>query len=315
MPDLQDNLTEVLADHTAGDPMREEVLWTNLSQEQIAQALAARGTPVSTATVKTLLDELGFSRRTAQKRQTMGESPERNAQFERIAALKGEYGASGDPVISMDTKKKELLGNFHRPGRGYTNGLIETFDHDFPSHAEGKVVPHGLYDLKRNVGHITLGLSHDTSEFACESFWTWWRDYARKVYRRARRILLLCDCGGSNNARHHVFKEDLYRLAGRIGLPIRVAHYPPHCSKYNPIEHRLFPHVTRACQGVIFHTLDIVKRFIRRTKTQTGLRTTLNVLPKLYQTKRQASEQFLENYPVFFDDDLPQWNYVVEPSL
>lgn len=314
MPDLTDHLTEVLCDHTAGDPLREDVIWTYLSQQEIADELHERGTPVSTTTIRGLLGELGFSRRQAQKRQTMGHAPERNAQFERIAELKREYLASHDPVISMDTKKKELLGNFHRPGRGYTNGVIETFDHDFPSHANGKVTPHGLYDLGRNVGHITLGLSHDTSEFACASFWTWWRDYGRKVYTRARRILLLCDCGGSNNARHHIFKEDLYRLAGRIGLPIRVAHYPPYCSKYNPIEHRLFPHVTRACQGVIFRTLDIVKQFIRRTKTQTGLRVTLNVLPKHYPTKRKATEQFLADYPVHFDESLSEWNYVVKPS-
>jgi hypothetical protein len=314
MSDLAENLVEILGDHTAGDPMREDVIWTYLSGREIAEQLAAYGTPVSTKVVGELLGELGFSRRQAQKRRTMGRDPRRNEQFERIATLKWDHFASGDPVISMDTKKKELVGNFHRPGRGYTNGLVETFDHDFPSHAQGKVIPHGLYDLGRNVGHITLGLSHDTSEFACASFWTWWRDYARQVYGRAKRILLLCDCGGSNNARHHIFKEDLHRLAGRIGLPIRVAHYPPYCSKYNPIEHRLFPHVTRACQGVIFHTLDIVKRFIRRTKTQTGLRVTLNVLPQPYETQRKASDQFLQDYPILHDDYLPEWNYVAKPA-
>jgi hypothetical protein len=313
MPQLEDHLVEVLCDHTAGDPMREDVVWTYLTQQQIADELAVCGTPVSTATVKGLLGELGFSRRKAQKRQAMGQDPQRDEQFERIAHLKDEYLGSGDPVISMDSKKKELVGNFFRPGSGYGNAVVETFDHDFPSLADGRVIPHGLYDLRRNVGHITLGLSHDTSEFACESFWRWWLDYGRRVYAGARRILLLCDGGGSNNCRHHIFKEDLYRLAGRIGLPIRLAHYPPYCSKYNPIEHRLFPHVTRACQGVIFRTLEVVKKFIRRTRTKTGLRVTLNVLPKFYPTKRKASDQFLEDYPILFDEHLPDWNYVVEP--
>jgi len=163
------------------------------------------------------------------------------------------------------------------------------------------------------VGHITLGLHHDTSEFACESLWVWWRDFGRKIYRDADSLLILCDGGGSNSSRHHIFKEDLQRLVNKMDLPIRIAHYPPHCSKYNPIEHRLFPHVTRACQGVIFHTLDIVKRCIRRTSTRPGLRVTLKVLDKLYELGRKATDRFLESYPIEFDDYLPQWNYVVNP--
>ena len=214
----------------------------------------------------------------------------------------------------MDTKKKELLGNFFRPGWVYTNKVQMTWDHDFRSHATGLVIPHGLYDLKRNVGHITLGLDHDTSEFACESLWVWWRDFGRKAYRNADSLLVLCDGGGSNSSRHHIFKEDLKRLVNKMDLPIRIAHYPPHCSKYNPIEHRLFPHVTRACQGVIFHTLDIVKRCIRRTSTRTGLRVTLKVLDKLYELGRKATDRFLESYPIDFDDYLPQWNYMVNPG-
>jgi hypothetical protein len=314
MPELIDNLARVLCDHTAGDPMQDDVTWTYLTQREIADELTRLGTPVSPSTVQVLLDECEFSKRKAQRRRSMGRSAFRNEQFERIAELKAEYLASENPILSMDTKKKELLGNFFRAGAGYTNNVVTTWDHDFKSHAKGLVIPHGLYDLKRNVGHISLGISHDTSEFACDSLWGWWRDFGRKAYPNADSLLVLCDGGGSNSSRHHIFKEDLQRLVNKMGLPIRVAHYPPYCSKYNPIEHRLFPHITRACQGVIFHTLDIVKRFIRRTTTRTGLRVTLKVLDKLYELKRKATDRFMETYPVHFADYLPDWNYVIKPE-
>jgi hypothetical protein len=312
MPELEDNFVEVMGDQTAGDPMS-NVIWTDRTQQEIAYELSDLATPVSTEVVRQLLDDFDFSKRKAQKSVTMGVYPYRNEQFEYLAELKDEYLQAGEPVISMDTKKKKMLGNFFRAGHLYANDVLRTLDHDFASHAGGKVIPHGLYDLRRNVGHVTLGLSHDTSEFACDSFAGWWRQYGRRAYPHASKILLLCDCGGSNNYRHHIFKEDLQRLVNRIGIPIRIAHYPPYCSKYNPIEHRLFPHITRACQGIVFHTLEIVKRFIRKTCTRTGLRVTLNVLAKEYQTKRKASWEFLEAYPILFDEYLSDLNYTAVP--
>ncbi len=293
--------------------MRDDVVWTYLTQQEIADELADLGTPVSTPTVQGLLDLFEFVKRKAQKTLSMGQCPDRNEQFEYIAKLKGEYLESDNPIISMDTKKKESLGNFFRQGWLYSTGVIQTYDHDFNSMSSGLVIPHGLYDLKRNVGHLTLGLSHDTSEFACDSFYSWWRRHGQTAYPHSSSILLLCDCGGSNNYRHNIFKEDLLRLVNKIDIPIRVAHYPPYCSKYNPIEHRLFPHVTCACQGIVFHTLDIVERFIRRTSTSTGLKVTLNVLKKVYQKQRKATDRFLDSFPIKLDDVLPQLNYIVEP--
>lgn len=314
MPDLEDNLIEVVRDHTAGDPMRADVTWTYLSSTEIAGQLERLGTPVSPDTVRSLLEERGFHKRQAEKTKAMGEVPCRNEQFENIARLKQQYLHSPNPIISMDTKKKELLGEFFRAGRAYSNGPNAVFDHDFPSYAEGKIIPHGLYDLKRNVGHLTLGTSHDTSQFACDSFFLWWRRHGRRTWARARSILLLCDAGGSNNCRHYIFKEDLQRLVNRIGIPIRVAHYPPHCSKYNPIDHRLFPHITRAWSGVVFRTLDIVTKCLRRVWTSTGLAVTYAVLDKVYKLKRQASERFLESFPIEFHEPLPDWNYTIVPS-
>jgi hypothetical protein len=311
---LEENLRQVVADHTAGDPMQEDVVWTYLSSTEIAQRLERLNTPICSDTVRSLLEELGFHKRQAEKTKTMGDNPFRNEQFENIARLKGRYFDSPNPIISMDTKKKELLGEFFRDGQVWTNGSNAVYDHDFPSFAEGKLIPHGLYDVKRNVGHVTLGGSRDTSQFACDSFRLWWQRHGVRAYPDATSILLLCDGGGSNNCRHYIFKEDLQRLVNRIDIPIRVAHYPPYCSKYNPIEHRLFPHVTRAWSGVIFRTLEIVKACLRRVWTSTGLKVTHAVLHKTYQLKRQATERFLESFPIQFEDLLPDWNYTVVPT-
>ena len=169
VPHLEENFRRVLQDRTAGDPMRQDVHWTNLNYEEIAGHLAEAGTPVSVPVVKQLLEDHHYVTRKAQKSNAMGGHADRNQQFENIARLKREYLASDDPIVSMDTKKKELIGNFYRAGHLLTQGVIKTFDHDFPSFASGVIIPHGLYDVKQNDGHVNLGTSHDTGEFACDS--------------------------------------------------------------------------------------------------------------------------------------------------
>jgi hypothetical protein len=314
MPELEANFLVVLQDYTAGDPMREGVHWTNLTLKEIGEGLAVAGTAVSRVVVKALLRKHHYVRRKAQKAQALGQPPERNAQFEYIAQFKQTYGESENPIVSLDTKKKELLGNFYRPGQLYAQEVVKTFDHDFPSAAQGVVIPHGVYDLKRNQGHVTLGTSHDTSEFACDSLRRWWERQGRAAYQQATSLLLLCDGGGSNSASQYLFKADLQRLADELGLEIRVAHYPPYASKYNPIEHRLFPHLTRACQGVIFHTIDLVKELMEKAKTKTGLRVTVDILDKMYQTGRKCAANFKQNMPIVFDAVLPKWNYKAVPN-
>ena len=244
----------------------------------------------------------------------MKDSEQRNAQFENIAQFKADYQAEGNPVISMDTKKKEYLGNFYRDGRVYTPQAFRTYDHDFTSLADGLVIPHAIYDLLKNAGYITLGTSKDTSEFACDSLRNWWSHRGQYDYPQATSILVLCDGGGSNDARHYLFKFEVQRLADEIGIEIRIAHYPPYTSKYNPIEHRLFPHVTRACRGAIFTSLEVVKRLMERTKTRQGLSVTVQVLDKVYETGRKVAETFKQNMPIRFDDHLPQWNYCAVPN-
>jgi len=231
------------------------VKWTNLSRRQIATRITELGTPVSRHVVSQLLKKHGYRRRKALKKRTMGPPhPDRNAQFENIARLKAESLKKGWPVVSIDTKKKELLGDFYRDGVILTQSTIEVNDHDFGSMSSGTVIPHGIYDAGRNLGFVHLNTSRDTSELACDSLAAWWERHGRATYPNARMILVLCDGGGGNSATRYVFKEQLQKLADRLKIEIRVAHYPPYCSKYNPIEHRLFAHVTRACRGVIFRT-------------------------------------------------------------
>lgn len=294
--------------------MRAGVLWTNLSLRELSRRLAVMGTPASRRTIRRLLRKLGLGRRTARKKKTMGHHPDRNAQFENIARLRQEYMDAGDPVISIDTKKKELLGNFHRPGTTFTQQTVETNDHDFGSAGQGKFIPHGILDVARGHAHINLNTSHDTGELCCDSVALWWEEHGRQAYPQAKRLLILCDGGGSNSATQYLFKEDLQRLANRLGIEIRVAHYPPYCSKHNPIEHRVFPHVTRACQGIIFHSLEIAKQFIARTKTSTGLHVTVGILDKIYDTGRKCAAEFKTTMKILFDDHLPKWNYRAIPE-
>ena len=299
---------------TAGDPDEEDVVWTDLSPRQIADAVTELGTPISPSVVRDWLEDQGLGLHKIEKVLEGGESPHRNAQFERISELKTEYIDAGNPVFSVDTKAKERLGQLYRKGRVRTEQAFEAFDHDFPSWATGVVIPHGIYDLVRNRGHLNLGLSHDTSAFACDSFRWYWNRIGQRCYPDATSILWLCDCGGSNSANQYLFKQDLQQLVNDIGIEIRVAHYPSYCSKYNPIERRFFPHVGRACQGMLFETLDTVVRLMRKTATTTGLRATVNVIRGAYEIGRKIAAHFKETMPILFDDLLPKWNYRAVPQ-
>lgn len=313
-PQLLVNFLAILAEFTAGDPMREGVLWTNLSRCEISRRLRDMGSPASRLTVRKLLKQHGLGQRKARKKKSMGAHPDRNAQFENIARLKADYLTAGDPVISIDTKKKELIGDFAREGHTHTQASVETLDHDFPSAGQGKLIPHGIYDVARNEGTIHLNTSHDTSELCCDSIALWWERHGHRHYPKALRLLILCDGGGSNAANRHVFKEALQALADCLGLEIRIAHYPPYCSKHNPIEHRLFPHITRACQGVVFHTVDIAKQFMEKAKTTTGLNVMVDILAGFYETGKKCATDFIENMRIAFDDFLPRWNYRALPQ-
>jgi hypothetical protein len=245
----------------------------------------------------------------------MKEVAYRNEQFEKIAKLREEYATAGNPVMSVDTKKKENIGNFYRDGLLYTTDEVQTYDHDFKSSADGVVIPHAIYDVQQNKGFINIGTSRDTSQFACDSIRNWWLQQGIFDYPSATSILLLCDGGGSNSSSAYIFKQELQALVNDIGIEIRIAHYPPYCSKYNPVEHRLFSHVTRACQGVIFKSVDVVRQLIAQTSTETGLTVTVDVLDHVYEVGRKAAADFKDNMTFIFDPLLPKWNYTATPQL
>ena len=238
----------------------------------------------------------------------------RNEQFEYIAQLMDKFANAGNPVFSIDTKKKEPLGLLHRHGSVYCRKAIQAWDHDFANWAEGMVVPHGIYDVRRNLGWLNIGISRDTSEFATDSWSYFWENHGCFLYPNADEILIVCDGGGSNGCRTHIFKEDMQRVVDRIGIPIRIAHYPAYCSKYNPIERRMFSHVSRVCQGVLFDNLQTVVDLMSKTATSTGLSVKVHVIKKIYEAGRKATEQFKRNMPVLFDKQRSQWNYRIAPQ-
>ena len=188
------------------------------------------------------------------------------------------------------------------------------FDHDFSHLAEGIAIPHAIYDIQNNSAYVNIGTSKETSEFACDSIRRWWYNRGKYDYPNATSILLLVDSGGSNSYRHYIFKEQLQRLSDKIGLEIRVAHYPPYASKFNPIEHRLFPHVTRACQGVVFKSVELVKELMEKTHTRQGLKVTVQIIDRVYHKGRKVAKDFKKTMRIVFDEFLPQWNYTAVPN-
>jgi hypothetical protein len=313
-PDINDVFLSILIAHTAGDPMNEKVKWTNLTKADIAAELAKKGFKVSRTIVKKLLKKHDYVKRKPFKNLATGSHVKRNAQFERIAELRASYEAAGNPVVSVDTKKKELIGNLSRAGKIYTTETIEVFDHDFPSLAEGVAIPHTIYDTVQNKAYVTIGTSRDTSEFACDSIRQWWIHHGKLLYPYAVSILMLMDGGGSNSSRHYIFKQDLQALVDELGIDIRVAHYPPYTSKWNPVEHRVFPHITRTLQGMVLTSHQITKELIERATTKTGLSVVACILNKVYETKRKVVAGFKESMRILFDDILGQWNYVATPN-
>ena len=289
------------------------MVWTHLTVADVAAQLTTRGHPVSTHIVDQLLDAHDYHRRKAQKSLPMRDQEDRDEQFVTIARWTREYLDRGEPILSMDTKKRELIGSFYRPGALLTREPVRVFDHDFPSFADGVVIPHGLYDERWNQGYVHLGTSHDTSEFAADGLLDWWERFGQRQYPRATSLLLKCDGGGSNSARTYLFKAEAQRVADATGLEIRVAHYPPYCSKYNPIEHRLFCHLSRACQGVIFTHRALVKQLMERARTRTGLRVVVGIIDKVYQTGRRIVEEVKLALNVIRDTRLPHLNYRIVP--
>jgi hypothetical protein len=306
---LLEILLFVLREYTAGNPMKVNVLWTNLTLIQLREKLKFHGISVSCPVIKKLLKICGYVKRKMSKCKTLKEVETRNEQFEHIAALKQEFIDSKLPVLSIDTKKKEMIGNFYRSGEVFCTEAQSVNDHDFNSFAEGVAIPHGIYDVVRNTCYLTVGTTKDTAEFACDNIDYHWNTSIKKDYPNAKKMLLLCDGGGSNHSHHYVVKEQFKLLAEKLQIEIVIAHYPPYCSKWNPIEHRAFSFISRKWQGIVFNNYDIIKELAEQTTTKTGFSVKAHINTKQYETGRKASEKFMKTIPVVFDNFLPKWNY------
>jgi hypothetical protein len=277
----------------------------------LVEELYEQGFTVSPNSVDRLLrEELKLGRRQIEKTLPMGENRDRDAQFQRIARLKAKFLGRGWPVVSIDTKKKELLGNFFRGGRGRSDGKVRAWDHDFPNAAWGKVTPYGVYDLAANEGFVLLAMGADTAELACDALRRWWYRLGERRYEEAEEILVLADCGGSNGYRLPLFRECLCEVARRLQRPIRVAHLPPYCSKYNPIDHRLFCHLSRSLRGMLCQSIEVIREAFARTTTSTGLRVVVELARRVYQKGIKATAQFLSDEPIIRDHHLPAFNYL-----
>lgn len=300
----------MVEDHTAGSPVEPGRVWTNRSGESFAEDLAQRGFSVCANTVNRLLrDELQLSRRKMEKTLPMSQSADREAQFQRLNHWKRYFLARGWPVLSIDTKKKELLGRFARSGQAWTDDRMRAWDHDFPSSSWGKVIPYGVYDLAANEALVYIAGGADTGELACDAIRRWWYRLGQRRYDPTSPILLLADCGGSNGYRVPLFRQQLHQLSQLLGRTFRVCHLPPYCSKYNPIDHRLFCHLTRSLQAKQLTSVEVIRCSLEQTTTRSGLHVVCEVARKTYASGIKAHPDFLANEPIQRDPTLSAYNY------
>jgi hypothetical protein len=307
-------LEELLADEVAGDPMGEQ-RWVRSSLRHLAASLAARGHPASTSTVAHMLKDMGFSLRTNKRKQgTSGRCPERDEQFRYIASQRQSFSARGLPIISVDTKKRELIGNFRNSGRAWAREAPQVDEHDFPSQAECSALPFGIYDTTRIRGYAVVGLSHNTPEFAVSTIGQWWQEEGRAAYPKAAHLLILADGGGGNGSRSRAWKVNLQQhLCNRFWLTVSVCHYPPGCSKWNPVEHRLFSQISRSWEGKPLRTLGIMLGYIRGTTTTTGLTVTAHLDENTYRKGQSVGRDEMDQLNLKCHEVCPQWNYTISP--
>ena len=297
---------------TAGDPMT-GLKWSRRTAEKIASELGSIGIQVSTSTVCRVLKTMGFSLRSNRKSISDATSPERNEQFEYIEYLRESYVQEGHPIISVDTKKKELVGLFKNPGTTWERQSIAVNDHDFRSQAEGIAVPYGVYELLLNRGHVFVGTSFETAEFAADSIVRWWR-YAKKDYANPQRLLILADGGGGNGARSRAWKAFVQaRLADQHNIPVTICHYPPGTSKWNPIEHRLFSEISKNWKGKPLDSYETIINYIRTTTTATGLQVRARLVKKLYKKGIKITDAQFSRLSIEHHSTLPKWNYTISP--
>src|SRR6516165_2849161 len=317
-PCLVEALQRIIESAIRGEPPAAR-LWVSKSQRHLAKALAAEGYQISYKVVARLLRDMGYSLQANAKTKEGGQHPDRNAQFEHINALVKTFQAEGQPAISVDTKKKELVGDFKNNGRALRpKGDPESVRvHDFviKEKDKGRVSPYGVYDIAANEGWVNVGVDHDTAAFAVESIRRWWNKLGKKRYAdKARRLLITADCGGSNGARVRLWKVELQKLANETGLSITVAHHPPGTSKWNRIEHRLFSFISINWRGRPLVSHQVVVQLIASTKTETGLNITCDIDWGRYPKGIKIPKAALKELNIKYDDFHGDWNYTISPQ-
>ncbi len=314
-PGLSLALEQLIEPTTRGDP-GSPLRWTCKSTPQLARELTAQGHPVSASTVWRLLNAADYSMQSNRKTKEGADHPDRNAQFEHIATVVQDFQQRGQPVISVDTKKKELIGEFRMVGREWqpTGEPVEVLVHDFMDKELGKAIPYGVYDLTENQGWVSVGIDHDTARFATEAIRRWWHKMGVKYYAQARELLITADGGGSNGSRSRLWKVALQELANALDIPIQVCHFPPGTSKWNKIEHRMFCHITQNWRGRPLISHDVIIHLIAATKTQKGLMIQAELDDGRYPTGTKVSDSELAMVNLLPHEFHGDWNYRILPA-
>ena len=317
--DVKTELKKIVEPHVRGNPVG-PLTWVSKSLRKLATALTQKGFRVCHVTVGRLLRELDFTLQSNKKSHEGGSSPYRDAQFKFINATAAHFLSLGLPAISVDAKKKELVGNFKNAGRDYRpKGKPDEVEvYDFVTE-EGRATPYGIYDIARNEGYVNVGISHDTAEFAVDSIRKWWKKCAAKRYADAKRLLIMADGGGSNGSRNRLWKVELQKLSNELGIEICVCHFPPGTSKWNKIEHRLFSHISMNWRGRPLTSLQVIVNLIGSTTSKTGLKVVATSTRKSYKTGVRISDETLKGLNMHSQVDegpeqIRRWNYLFRPQ-
>lgn len=316
-PGIVEALLKLVDGDTYGNP-ENPLSWTTKSTRNLADELAKEGFSVSHVTVRQLLEQEGYSLQANSKMKQVGkEHEDRDAQFCHINNTSAEYISRGEPVISVDCKKKENLGEFANKGSEYRKkgDPLQVLDHDFFDKESGKAIPYGTYDVANNEGYVNVGISHDTASFAVNSINAWWTEMGRERYPNASMLYITADGGGSNGSRNRLWKTELQNFADKTGLAIEVSHFPPGTSKWNKIEHRLFSFISKNWRGRPLQTLQIVVNLISSTTTKTGLTVGCGIDLTQYETGIKVTDEELNNVRLVPDEFHGEWNYVILPRL
>jgi hypothetical protein len=314
-PEVVVALERLVAEDCRGDPMQ-VLLWTSKSVRRLAIELRELGFDVHFTTVAHVLRSLGYSLQSNRKTLEGSQHPDRDAQFRLINERVGAAIAAGDPVISIDTKKKELVGEFANTGREWRakRDPIKVSTHDFPSQAVGRAIPYGVYDIAANEGFVNVGITAETAQLAVASIRAWWQDLGQERYRTARSLQITADCGGGNGNRIRLWKTELQKLADETRLTIRVCHFPPGTSKWNKIEHRLFCHISQTWRGRPLVSYQVIINSIAATTTSSGLKVFARLDQREYPKKVEVTDAQLAAVNITPDPFHPEWNYAIAPS-